>query len=104
MEGANSPVTAEADKVLSDDGVIIVPDILANAGGVIVSYYEWIQGRDTQFYTEEEVHTKQFDKMKETFDTILPQFFGDPHPLRQNCYIHAVSKLSTVLYRQGKLY
>lgn len=104
VEGANSPVTAEADKVLSDDGVIIVPDILANAGGVIVSYYEWIQGRDTQFYTEEEVHTKQFDKMKETFDTILPQFFGDPHPLRQNCYIHAVSKLSTVLYRQGKLY
>ncbi|WP_404452393.1 Glu/Leu/Phe/Val dehydrogenase [Virgibacillus necropolis] len=104
VEGANSPVTAEADKILSDNGVIIVPDILANAGGVIVSYYEWLQGRDTQFYTEEEVYKKQFDKMKETFDTILPQFFGDPHPLRQNCYIHAVSKLSTVLYRQGKLY
>lgn len=104
VEGANSPVSAEADKKLSDNGVIIVPDILANAGGVIVSYFEWIQGRETQFYTEEEVHTKQFDKMKETFDTILPQFFGDPHPLRQNCYIHAVSKLSIVLYRQGKLY
>lgn len=104
VEGANSPVSAEADKKLSDNGVIIVPDILANAGGVIVSYFEWIQGRETQFYTEEEIHTKQFDKMKETFDTILPQFFGDPHPLRQNCYIHAVSKLSIVLYRQGKLY
>ncbi|ASN05954.1 Glu/Leu/Phe/Val family dehydrogenase [Virgibacillus necropolis] len=104
VEGANSPVTAEADQILSDNGTIIVPDILANAGGVIVSYYEWIQGRDTQFYTEEEVYTKQFAKMKETFDTILPQFFGDPHPLRQNCYIYAVSKLSTVLYRQGKLY
>lgn len=104
VEGANSPVSAEADKMLSDRGVIIVPDILANAGGVIVSYFEWIQGRETQFYTEEEVHTKQFNKMKETFDTILPQFFGDPHPLRQNCYIHAVSKLSTVLFRQGKLY
>ncbi|WP_430786323.1 Glu/Leu/Phe/Val family dehydrogenase [Virgibacillus flavescens] len=104
VEGANSPVTAEADKILSDKGVIIVPDILANAGGVIVSYFEWIQGRETQFYTEEEVVKKQFTKMKETFDTILPQFFGDPHPLRQNCYIHAVAKLSTVLYRQGKLY
>ncbi|SDJ97790.1 Glu/Leu/Phe/Val family dehydrogenase [Sediminibacillus albus] len=104
VEGANSPVTVEADETLSKRGVIIVPDILANAGGVIVSYLEWLQGRETQFYSEEQVFKLQLDKMKTTLDRILPQFFADPFPLRQNCYIHAVMKLSTVLYRQGKLY
>ncbi|BCB05792.1 Glu/Leu/Phe/Val family dehydrogenase [Bacillus sp. KH172YL63] len=104
VEGANAPVTTEADSYLSDKGVIIIPDILANAGGVIVSYFEWLQGRETQFYTEEEVFNLLYDKMQSTMDTVLPLFFGDPFPLRQNCYIHSVMKLSTVLYRQGKLY
>jgi glutamate dehydrogenase (NAD(P)+) len=104
VEGANAPVTGDADKHLSDNGVIIVPDILANAGGVIVSYFEWLQGRETQFHSEEEVFRMLIDKMSTTMDTILPQYFGDPFPLRQNCYIHAVMKLSTILYRQGKLY
>ncbi|MGM0841773.1 MAG: Glu/Leu/Phe/Val family dehydrogenase [Bacillota bacterium] len=104
VEGANAPITTEADKHLSDQGVIIIPDILANAGGVIVSYFEWLQGRETQFYTEEEVFNLLYDKMKTTMETVLPLFFGDPFPLRQNCYIHSVMKLSTVLYRQGKLY
>jgi glutamate dehydrogenase (NAD(P)+) len=104
VEGANAPITTDADKYLSDKGVIIIPDILANAGGVIVSYFEWLQGRETQFYTEEAVFNLLYDKMKTTMNTVLPLFFGDPFPLRQNCYIHSVMKLSTVLYRQGKLY
>jgi glutamate dehydrogenase (NAD(P)+) len=104
IEGANAPTTQEADEYLSNQGVIIIPDILANAGGVIVSYFEWLQGRETQFYTEAEVYRLLLEKMKETMDAIFPQFFGDPFPLRQNCYIHSVKKLSTVLYRQGKLY
>jgi glutamate dehydrogenase (NAD(P)+) len=104
VEGANAPVTTEADVYLSEKGVIIIPDILANAGGVIVSYLEWLQGRETQFYREDEVYEKLYQKMRGTFDSVLPQFFGDPFPLRQNCYIHAVMKLSTMLYRQGKLY
>lgn len=49
VEGANAPVTGEADEVLTAKGTIIIPDILANAGGVIVSYFEWLQGRETQF-------------------------------------------------------
>lgn len=104
IEGANGPITEDADRYLADKGVLIVPDILANAGGVIVSYYEWIQGREAQFMTEDQVFERLFDKMKYTMDTILPQFFGDPFPLRQNCYIHSVMKLSTIMYRQGKLY
>lgn len=104
VEGANAPTTQEADDYLSEKGVVIIPDILANAGGVIVSYLEWLQGRETQFFTEEEVYKQLLAKMQTTMDLILPQYFGDPFPLRQNCYIHSVTRLSTVLYRQGKLY
>ncbi|MEB1807352.1 MAG: Glu/Leu/Phe/Val dehydrogenase [Bacillaceae bacterium] len=103
VEGANAPVTGDADLVLNEQGVIIIPDILANAGGVIVSYFEWLQGRETQFYSEEEVFKLLYDKMTGTMSTILPQYFGDPFSLRENCYIHAVMKLSTIIYRQGKL-
>ncbi|ANU09032.1 glutamate dehydrogenase [Planococcus antarcticus DSM 14505] len=104
IEGANAPTAPEADQYLSEQGVVIIPDILANAGGVIVSYFEWLQGRETQFYDEAEVYRLLIDKMKETMDMILPQYYGDPFALRQNCFIHAVTRLSTVLYRQGKLY
>ncbi|MDQ0229595.1 Glu/Leu/Phe/Val family dehydrogenase [Metabacillus malikii] len=104
VEGANAPISGEADAYLSNKGVIIIPDILANAGGVIVSYFEWLQGRETQFYTEKEVYQLLYEKMSLTLKTILPQYFNDPFPLRQNCYIHAVMKLCTILYRQGKLY
>ncbi|WP_449354004.1 Glu/Leu/Phe/Val family dehydrogenase [Virgibacillus natechei] len=104
VEAANAPLTTEADDYLSDAGVIIIPDILANAGGVIVSYFEWLQSRETKFLSEEEVYERLHDKMKATLDAVLPQYFGDAFPLRKNCYIHAVMKLSTVLFRQGKLY
>ncbi|MCC3358545.1 Glu/Leu/Phe/Val family dehydrogenase [Bacillus sp. REN16] len=104
VEGANAPITSDADDFLSQKGVLIIPDILANAGGVIVSYLEWLQGRETQFYTEEEVFIQLFKKMKGTLDAILPAFFGDSFTIRQNCYIHSVMRLSTVLHRQGKLY
>lgn len=104
VEGANAPTTRDADAYLSDKGVIIIPDILANAGGVIVSYLEWLQGRETQYHEESEVFRLLLEKMKETMDTILPQYFGDPYPLRENCFIHAVQRLSTVLHKQGMLY
>jgi len=104
VEGANDPVTSEADQYLNNHGTLIIPDILANAGGVIVSYFEWIQSNDTQYYSEEEIYRRLFEKMRTTFDLIYPKFFGNPFSLRENCYIHSVTKLSIVLYRQGKLY
>jgi len=104
VEGANAPITGEADSYLSSNGTVIIPDILSNAGGVIVSYLEWLQGRETQFYSEEEVHEKLFNKMKNTFERVFPQFFRGAYTLRQNCYMKAVMKLSLVLFRQGKLF
>lgn len=58
VEGANGPVTAAADKILEDKGIFVVPDILANAGGVTVSYFEWVQDRMGYFWTQEEVNTR----------------------------------------------
>ncbi|MCU6708898.1 Glu/Leu/Phe/Val dehydrogenase [Paenibacillus sp. J5C_2022] len=104
VEGANAPITGGADKALAERDVIVIPDILANAGGVIVSYFEWLQDRETQFYREDQVYSLLYDKMRDTMNNILPAYFADGLTLRQNCYKHAVMKLSTALYRQGKLF
>jgi glutamate dehydrogenase/leucine dehydrogenase len=58
VEGANGPTSPEADKILHDKGVIVMPDILANAGGVTVSYFEWVQGMMHLFWSEEEVNRR----------------------------------------------
>lgn len=97
VEGANAPITGKADMALASEGVIVIPDILANAGGVIVFYFEWLQDRETKFYREEQVYNLLFGKMQGTLNSLLPAFFADEFTLRQNCYKHAVMKLSTAL-------
>ncbi|MHA6252421.1 Glu/Leu/Phe/Val family dehydrogenase [Oceanobacillus sp. CAU 1775] len=104
IEAANAPVTAEADRYLSDKQVIILPDIFSNAGGVIVSYLEWVQGRDTQYYTEDEVFQRLYEKMATTCERVFPPYFHGKYTLRDVCYMQSVTRLSTIMYRQGKLY
>ncbi len=104
VEGANAPITEEADTMLTQQGAIIIPDILANAGGVIVSYLEWLQGRETQFYSEDEVFKQLFDKMSTTMKAVYPAYMGTGKSLRQVCYNQAIMKLSANLYLQGKLF
>ena len=67
-EGSNGPVTPGADAILEDKGVLILPDVLANAGGVIVSYFEWVQGLQEYFWKESEVNAKLNDIMSRAFD------------------------------------
>jgi glutamate dehydrogenase (NAD(P)+) len=71
VEGANGPVTAAADKILDDKGVFVVPDILANAGGVTVSYFEWVQDRMGYFWSEDEVNTRLETMMVKAFQDVV---------------------------------
>jgi glutamate dehydrogenase (NAD(P)+) len=70
-EGANGPTTREADEVLRDKGVFVIPDILANAGGVIVSYFEWVQDLQNFFWTEEEVNKRLKEILTRAFHRVL---------------------------------
>jgi glutamate dehydrogenase (NAD(P)+) len=70
-EGANGPTTLEADAVLKEKGIFLVPDILANAGGVVVSYFEWVQDLQNFFWTEEEVNQKLRDILVRAFREVL---------------------------------
>lgn len=70
LEGANGPVTSEADAILEKKGTVIIPDILANGGGVIVSYFEWVQGVVSYFWSEQEVNQRLKTAMEKAFDRV----------------------------------
>jgi glutamate dehydrogenase (NAD(P)+) len=70
-EGANGPTTLTADAILAQNNVFVIPDILANAGGVIVSYFEWVQDLQNFFWTEDEVHIKLRDMLTKSFHEVL---------------------------------
>ena len=101
VEGANGPVTAEADRMLTDRGVLIVPDILANAGGVVVSYFEWVQSR-AQFYWElEEVERRLEIYMRRAIELVLAKAKAYDCPLREAAFIVAVERVSGAINKRG---
>ncbi|MDQ0339847.1 glutamate dehydrogenase (NAD(P)+) [Caldalkalibacillus uzonensis] len=105
VEGANAPITQVADSFLHQQGCVVIPDILANAGGVIVSYLEWKQDRVTQLYTEQEVFEEMYEHMAHTFQQVFEAYVRKGlKSIRQTCYLQAVKRLVTLLYRHGKLY
>jgi glutamate dehydrogenase (NAD(P)+) len=92
-EGANGPTTPEADAVLHDKGIFVLPDILANAGGVTVSYFEWVQALQEYYWSEREVNLKLRDIMEKAFESVYEQQLNRKINLRQAAYCVAVTRI-----------
>ena len=101
VEGANGPTTPEAHRVLHERGVFIVPDILANAGGVTASYFEWVQNRHGYFWSEEDVNERLEAKMMAAFETVLKTARRYRVDLRTAAYVVAIDRVATVTRMRG---
>src|SRR3954464_2007212 len=100
-EGANGPTTPDAHKHLHQRGVFVIPDILANAGGVTTSYFEWVQDRHGYFWEEEEVNRRLEHKMTEAFSAVLAMALRYKTDLRTAAYIVAINRDATVTKMRG---
>ncbi|HSL20969.1 MAG TPA: Glu/Leu/Phe/Val dehydrogenase [Vicinamibacterales bacterium] len=101
VEGANGPTTPDAHRNLHSRGVTVVPDIVANSGGVTVSYFEWVQDRHGYFWTEQEVNARLERKMVEAIDAVLKTAAKYQTDLRTAAYIVAINRVATVTRMRG---
>jgi glutamate dehydrogenase (NAD(P)+) len=100
-EGANGPTSAGADAILEEKGVFVIPDILANAGGVTVSYFEWVQDRGGYFWSEDTVNDRLRDIMVKSFRDILELSKQHRVNMRTASYMLAISRVATVHRLRG---
>ena len=100
-EGANGPVTPDADPILAKNKVFVIPDILCNAGGVTVSYFEWVQDRMGYFWTEEEVNTRLERVMTEAFWDVLKIALDNKVHLRLAAFMVAIQRVVDVVQLRG---
>jgi glutamate dehydrogenase (NAD(P)+) len=102
VEGANGPTVSEADAILNDKNIMVIPDILANAGGVTVSYLEWVQNRLGNYYTEDEVNAKNDQKMTAAFEDVYQTSIIHKVPMRIAAYILSLQRVVETLRYAGK--
>jgi glutamate dehydrogenase (NAD(P)+) len=93
-EGANGPTTAAADEVLHQNGIFVIPDILANAGGVTVSYFEWVQDRMGYFWREDVVNQRLQDTMVASFNDLCRYAAAHDVDTRTAAYMLAIDRVA----------
>jgi glutamate dehydrogenase (NAD(P)+) len=101
VEGANGPTNLEADAILRDHGIFVVPDILANAGGVTVSYFEWLQDLQQLFWTEQEVNDRLIQLMQRAFHSVVAVAEHEAVDLRTAALIRGIQRVKEAKRRRG---
>jgi glutamate dehydrogenase (NAD(P)+) len=101
VEGANGPTEAEADEILNQKGIIVVPDVLANGGGVTVSYFEWVQNKYGHYWTEDEVNAKHDASMAQAFENCWYNAQQYKTSMRIGAYITALKRLDKAIRYKG---
>ena len=101
VEGANGPTTATADAILQDKGVLVVPDILANAGGVVVSYFEWVQANQAYWWSEAEVEERLERRMQTAWESVLAVSAKRGLSLREAATVIAVDRVADAYLTRG---
>jgi glutamate dehydrogenase (NADP+) len=101
LELANGPITSQADAILSNHGIIVIPDVLANAGGVTVSYFEWVQNRAGFYWTEDEVNSKLHTIMKREANLIFDLAINKDISLRTAAYLQGVTRIAGAMSEYG---
>lgn len=101
LEVANGPTSPEADAALRDRGVLVMPDILANAGGVTVSYFEWVQNRQGLSWTLDQVHERLHDIMAREFEAVYDLMEARDIDMRTAAYVHALNRIGAAVEALG---
>ncbi|GAG14965.1 unnamed protein product, partial [marine sediment metagenome] len=100
-ELANGPTTPEADEVLFQNNIFVIPDFLCNAGGVTVSYFEWVQSLYRYYWDENEVHQRLGEKMTKAFQAVLAESLKRKIHMRAAAYIVAVARVAEAMKLRG---
>jgi glutamate dehydrogenase (NAD(P)+) len=100
-EGANGPTTLEADRIFAERGILVIPDILANAGGVTVSYFEWVQDAQMFFWSEEEVNQRLIQIMARAYRGVAEGAKRDGTDLRTAALLRGITRVKEAKRRRG---